>query len=151
MRVWRICLKRHQAFDGEGAYQYGGRWNHPGTSVVYTSGSLSLGALEYFVHVDADTAPGDLVAISADVPDGVQIDRIRIANLPKVWRRYPAPEALQDIGTGWVKRGFTLVLAVPSAVIPEEHNYLLNPAHRDFKRVRLSKPVSFHFDPRMWK
>lgn len=151
MRVWRTCSKRHQAFDGEGAYRYGGRWNHPGTPVVYTSESLSLAALEYFVHVDADTAPDDLVAISADVPDRVRIHSVKIANLPKDWRRYPAPEALQDIGTQWAKKGSTLVLAVPSAVIPEEHNYLLNPAHRDFKRVRLHRPMSFRLDPRMWK
>ena len=90
-----------------------------------------------------------LVAISADVPDRIQIHSVKIANLPKGWRRYPAPEALQDIGMQWAKKGSTLVLAVPSAVIPEEHNDLLNPAHRDFKRVRLHRPMSFRVSIRV--
>ncbi|MBI2361665.1 MAG: RES family NAD+ phosphorylase [Deltaproteobacteria bacterium] len=151
MRVWRICSKSHQAFDGAGARRYGGRWNRPGTSVVYTSGSLSLAALEYFVHVDPDIAPDHLIAISADIPDSIEVESIEIANLPSDWRRYPAPEALQDIGTAWVKRGSTPVLAIPSALIPHERNYLINPAHRDFRRIRVNKPAPFHFDPRMWK
>jgi len=151
VRVWRLCSKSHQAFDGVGARRYGGRWNHPGTSVVYASGSLSLAALEYFVHVDPDIAPEHLTAISADIPDSIAIESIEIANLPSNWRRYPAPEALQGIGTAWVKRVSALVLSVPSALIPDERNYLINPARRDFRRIRVNKPVPFHFDPRMWK
>ncbi|MGH7771373.1 MAG: RES family NAD+ phosphorylase [Candidatus Binatia bacterium] len=151
MRVWRVCSKRHQRFDGEGARWYGGRWNHAGISVVYTSGSLSLAALELFVHVDIDIAPRNLVAIEADVPDSVATETVKVESLPKDWRRYPAPEALKDIGTAWAVKASTAILAVPSAVIPEERNYLLNPAHRDFKRIRIHKPMPFHFDPRMWK
>jgi len=151
VRVWRICSKKHQRFDGEGARLYGGRWNHVGTSVVYTSGSLSLAALELFVHVDIDIAPDDLVAVQADVPNSLAMETIKIEGLPKNWRRYPAPEALQDIGTAWATKASTAILAVPSAVIPEELNYLINPAHRDFKRIRIQKPLPFHFDPRMWK
>jgi len=151
VRVWRVCSKRHQRFDGEGARRYGGRWNHAGTPVVYTSGSLSLAALELFVHVDIDIASADLVAIQVDVPDSIAIDTIKIESLPKNWRRYPAPEALKDIGTAWGAKASTAILAVPSSVIPEERNYLLNPAHRDFKRIRIRKPMPFHFDARMWK
>jgi len=123
VRVWRICSKRHRIFDGEGARRYGGRWNHAGTSVVYTSGSLSLAALELFVHVDIDIAPSDLVAIQADIPDSMAIDTVKIDSLPKDWRRYPVPEALKDIGTAWAAKASTAILAVPSAVIPEERNY----------------------------
>ena len=151
MLVWRICSRRHQAFDGEGSRLYGGRWNHPGTSVIYTSGSLSLAALELFVHVDIDVVPADLVAIQAEVPDRLAIEIVKISELQKNWRRYPAPEALKDIGTRWAEKASTAILAVPSAVIPEERNYLLNPVHRDFKLVRIRKPVAFQFDPRMWK
>lgn len=151
MRVWRICSRKHRRFDGEGARLYGGRWNHTGTSVVYTSGSLSLAVLELFVHVDIDIAPGDLVAIQADIPDTLTIETIKIESLPRDWRRYPGVEALKDIGTAWASKASTAILSVPSAVIPVEHNYLLNPAHRDFKRIRLQKPVPFRFDARMWK
>lgn len=151
MRVWRICSKGRQAFDGAGARRYGGRWNRSGTSVVYTSGSLSLAALEYFVHVDPDVAPEHLITISADIPQSVAIESIKPADLPEGWRRYPAPEVTQEIGTKWVKKGSTLVLSVPSVLIPDELNYLINPAHRDFRRLRINKPAPFQFDPRMWK
>jgi RES domain-containing protein len=119
--------------------------------VVYTSGSLSLAALELFVHVDIDIVPADLVAIPADIPDSLAIDTVRVGSLSKEWRRYPAPDALKDIGTTWVARGSRAILAVPSAVIPEERNYLLNPAHQDFRRIRIDKALPFQFDPRMWK
>lgn len=151
MRVWRVCSKRHQRFDGEGARFYGGRWNHAGTAIVYTSASLALAALELFVHVDIDLIPTDLVAISTDIPDSVVTENVKIENLPRNWRRYPTPDALKDIGTAWAAKGSIAILAVPSAIIPEERNYLLNPAHRDFKRIRVRKPIPFHFDPRMWK
>jgi RES domain-containing protein len=112
---------------------------------------MSLGALELFVHVDIDIAPGELVAIQADIPDNLTIETLKIESLPRDWRRYPGLEALKDIGTVWAERASTAILAVPSTVIPAERNYLLNPAHRDFKRIRLGKPIAFRFDARMWK
>ena len=136
MQVWRICSRRHQRFDGEGARLYGGRWNYAGTAVVYTSASLALAALELLVHIDVDLLPNETV---------------KAASLPRNWRRYPALESLEDIGTTWAAKGSTAILTVPSAIIPEEQNYLLNPAHRDFKQVRLRRSIPFHFDPRMWK
>jgi len=151
VRVWRICSRKYQRFDGEGARRYGGRWNQLGTSVVYTSGSLSLAALELFVHLDIDIVPPNLVAIHAEVPDTLTIETVKTASLPTDWRRYPAPEVLKDIGTAWVAKGSTAILAVPSAVIPEERNYLFNPAHANFKRIRVRRAVPFRFDPRMWK
>ena len=151
MRVWRICSRRHRTFDGEGARLYGGRWNRPGTPIVYTSGSLSLAVLELFVHVDTDLAPSGMVAIPADIPENLIVDRLDIAKLPKTWRAYPAPEALKDIITAWIDKASTAVLAVPSAVIPSEQNYLLNPKHPDFKRIRVQSSIPFEFDPRMWK
>ena len=150
MRVWRIIPKLHlsQAFDGEGARRFGGRWNGLGTRVVYASATLSLAALEFFVNLDRDTEPDQLVAVSADIPDDTRIGYIEVSDLPKNWRSYPVPEELQDLGTASASAA---VLVIPSAVIPEERNYLLNPAHPDFKRFRLNKPEAFHFDPRMWK
>ena len=153
MRVWRIIPKLHlsQAFDGEGARRFGGRWNGLGTRVVYASATLSLAAIEFFVNLDRDTEPDQLVAVSADIPDDTRIGYIEVSDLPKNWRSYPVPEELQDLGTAWVTSASAAVLVIPSAVIPEERNYLLNPAHPDFKRFRLNKPEAFHFDPRMWK
>ena len=104
-------------------------------------------------HSDTDDVRRvlDLVAVSADIPDDTRIGYIEVSDLPKNWRSYPVPEELQDLGTAWVTSASAAVLVIPSAVIPEERNYLLNPAHPDFKRFRLNKPEAFHFDPRMWK
>ena len=118
---------------------------------MYTSGVLSLAALEYFVHLDARQAPADLVAVSADIPDAVSQTRIDAAALPRRWRRYPAPPALADLGTRWADQGRTAVLVVPSAVIPGESNYLLNPRHPDLAKIRIGVPEPFSFDPRMWR
>lgn len=153
MQVWRICSKRRSraAFQGEGARLYGGRWNPPGVSVVYTSGSLALAALEMFVNLDPQDMPQDLVSIAVTIPDGVQTESVAIGDLPAGWERAPAPEYLQLLGADWVRRRNTAVLSVPSAVIPSERNFLLNPAHRDFKRIKTGKPEAFRFDPRVWK
>ena len=152
-RVWRIVARRHarRAYSGEGARLYGGRWNAPGVAVVYTAGSLSLAALELFVHLDPEELPEDLVSVAAAIPDDVAIERLHPAALPRHWRQFPAPEAVQKIGTAWAASGRTAVLAVPSAVIPEETNYLLNPAHPQFAAVRMDAPKPFRFDARMGK
>lgn len=118
--------------------------------MAYTSSTLALAALELFVHLDASEVPEDLVAIPADIPAALQITRIRPAQLPADWRHYPAPQSLADIGTRWAREGKTAILAVPSAIIPTELNYLLNPVHPAFKQIRIGKPASFQFDPRMF-
>lgn len=149
MRVWRLCRRRHTAFDGEGARRAGGRWNPRGLAIVYTSESLALAALELLVHCDAALSPADLVAISADIPDSLPIERIERAQLPGDWRLYPAPEALARRGSEWAETGRTAVLSVPSAVVPRERNLLLNPAHTDFRRIRLAAGEPFSFDARL--
>lgn len=151
MTVWRLCSRAHAAFDGEGARLAGGRWNQKGTAIVYASATLSLAAQEYFVHLDPAEVPKDLVAVSADIPEGVRIKSLAVAGLPKKWREYPAPASLAAIGTAWARSLETAVLEVPSVVIPQEKNYLLNPAHPDFGRIARGRPVPFSFDPRMWK
>ncbi|MGE5345698.1 MAG: RES family NAD+ phosphorylase [Acidithiobacillales bacterium] len=151
MRVWRICRRRFAAFDGEGARIAGGRWNRIGTAVVYTSATLSLAALEYFVNVEASAAPDDLVSIFADIPEDVPTASVEVRDLPRDWRRYPAPDSLRDIGTAWVTRGREAVLSVPSAVVPSERNYLINPSHPAFGRIRIGSPQPFSLDLRLWK
>src|SRR5881296_1125012 len=98
MRVWRLCRRAHGAFDGEGARRFGGRWSLRGTPVVYTSASAALATLEYFVHLDVEDAPPDLVLIAADAPGSLAIEEIRVGRLPREWRRTPAPEALARLG-----------------------------------------------------
>jgi len=151
VRVWRLCRKKYAAFDGEGARLAGGRWNRPGTAVVYTSATLSLAVLEYFVNLSSDQAPADLVEVSAEVPEGLAITTLDPSSLPRGWRRYPAPESLAGTGSRWAEERKTAVLAVPSAVVPQEKNYLLNPGHPEFRRITVGKPQPFSLDLRMWK
>jgi RES domain-containing protein len=119
-------------------------------AVVYTSATLSLAALEYFLHLDPTDVPGDLVAIPAEIPETLRRTEIRAGALPSNWRAYPAPDQLAELGSAWVRARTTAVLVVPSAIVPQEHNVLLNPAHADFRRIRLGTPAPFSFDPRMW-
>jgi RES domain-containing protein len=149
LRVWRLCRGKHAAFDGEGARLAGGRWNPRGLPIVYTSETLALAALELLVHCDAPLAPADLVAIAADVPEQLSREEIRTRELPSGWRRYPAPEELARFGAAWARRGASALLAVPSAVVPSERNFLLNPAHPEFAKIRIAKPEPFTFDGRL--
>jgi RES domain-containing protein len=151
VQVWRLCRKKYVAFDGEGSRLAGGRWNRRGTAVVYTSATLSLAVLEYFVNLPRTTAPQDLVAIAADIPDDLPVTAVNESALPRGWRKYPAPESLAEIGSRWAEEGKTPVLAVPSAVVPQEKNCLLNPAHPLFSKIRIGKPGPIALDSRMWK
>ena len=151
MRVWRIARRAHAAFNGEGAHRYGSRWTPQGTPVVFASATLSLAVLERFVHTDPDLEPLDLVAIPVDISDDLAIESIGLKTLPADWRTFPAPPALARIGEAWFRAARTAVLAVPSVIIPHEHNFVLNPAHREFERISVGKSEPFSFDPRMWK
>lgn len=119
--------------------------------MVYTAATLSLAVLELLVHLEPEELPEGLVSVSAAIPENLEVETIPEADLPRGWRRYPAPEELQRLGTSWIESGRTAVLSVPSAVIPQERNYLLNPRHPAFGRIRIDKPQVFHFDPRMWR
>jgi RES domain-containing protein len=147
----RIVKARHAkaALSGDGARIAGGRWNRPGHSVVYASGSLALAAIETFIHLVDDGLHIAFVAVRIEIPDAVRIQRSR--RPPAGWRDEPPQDASQRYGSGWLKRGRTAVLEVPSAIVPTEANYLLNPLHEDFGKIRAGRPKPFTFDPRMWK
>ena len=151
MFVWRLC-KQHPsdaAFDGEGARLYGGRWNQKGTRLVYASATLSLAALEYLVHAEPGQLKLRLFSYAADVPDAL-IEAMSDTSLPSNWRRVPEPDDTRSLGTSWARALTAAVLSVPSVVIPRERNYLLNPAHADFKNIRVTDAGRFTFDSRLW-
>ena len=151
LTVWRLVTARfaRSAFSGDGARLYGGRWNRKGVPLVYTAATQSLAMLEMLVHDEPLRAR--YVIIEARIPSGVRIDRVMVEDLPADWRNIAAREKLQAIGTEWAKKRSAAVLAVPSAVIPAESNYLLNPLHRDFRRIRVGKPQRFETDLRLIK
>lgn len=151
-QVYRLLRKGYARFslDGEGSYLYGGRWSSPGTRLTYTSEHQSLAMLEYFVHLDADDAPPDLVLVTAGVPDDLPAKRIAVDDLPSSWRRSPAPPELARIGDDFIADAKHCVLVVPSALAPHENNWLLNPQHRDFRRVVVHGVEPLSYDPRMF-
>ncbi|OYV73871.1 MAG: hypothetical protein B7Z72_01510 [Gemmatimonadetes bacterium 21-71-4] len=149
MRVYRICAPAHAALDGAGAEQYGGRWNSPGRRMVYTAGHVSLAVVEALVHVDAATAPLSQVLLTIDVPDDVRIVRVDAGALGAGWQTESGIAACRAAGDAWLAAGRAAVLAVPSAPIPEETNYLMNPAHVDAARIRVVERRAFSFDERL--
>lgn len=153
LRVWRICQEKwaETAFDGQGAKIYGGRWNSIGIAVVYTSSSLALAALESLVHLGVKKIPKNYVAICADIPENFTVEKIEPEKLPQNWRRDPAPPKLTSIGDRWVSSSKSAILKVPSAVIDEEWNYLLNPKHPNFARIQIGKAKPFQFDGRLFE
>lgn len=153
MRLWRVST--HPTFDGEGARRFGGRWNRPGTSVIYCAATLALAMLELLMRLDRDVAPPEVVAYYADVPDEVATERVDAEALPGDWWRYPAPQHLQDLGSSWAASLSSLLLYVPSVVLgvsPQlvagDRNVVVNPRHPDFPRVR-ARSVRLRLDPRL--
>jgi RES domain-containing protein len=135
-RAWRIIKSRlaADAFSEEGARLHGGRWNSPGTAMVYTAGSVSLATLELLVHLDNTSVLPSFSVCPVDFDDSL-VKLLDPATLPPDWNQSPPPTSLRTIGDDWISRGSSVVLRVPSAVIEHENNYLINPAHTDFKKL----------------
>jgi RES domain-containing protein len=148
--AWRIVksARASDAFDGEGARIHGGRWSSPGTAIVYTAQSESLAALELLVHLQASHLLASYSSISATFDEAL-IEVMSPTALPADWRSYPAPAALAQIGDSWAAERRSAILQVPSAVVPNEMNFLVNPAHADFARIRIGRARPFEFDPRL--
>ncbi len=152
-RVYRVLRKPYAKtpFDGEGAYRYGGRWSSLGTRLSYASEHESLAMLEYFVHLDADDPPPDLILASAVVPDELDRERIDIRKLPGTWRETPAPAELARYGDEFVQRAKGCLLLVPSALAPSENNWLINPLHPDFRKIEARAAERLRYDARLFR
>ena len=110
---------------------------------------VEAGCSLLLVHAESALLPDDLVAVAADVPESVSVEAVAVRDLPRDWRRHPAPEILGERGTEWARSGRTAVLAVPSALVPRERNFLLNPAHPEFRKIRPHAPEPFALDARL--
>ena len=147
LQAWRIVKAKHAAtaFSGEGARLYGGRWNSAGVSLVYTSSTQALAALESLVHLNPP-----VIFKYAAIPLEFEADLVeKVTALPPGWANSPAPPSTRALGDLWAKEARSAVLELPSAIIPGESNVLLNPAHPDFKKIVIGKHVPFSFDPRL--
>ncbi len=152
-RVYRVLRKAYApaAFDGEGAYRYGGRWSSPGTRLAYASEHQSLAMLEYFVHLDKDDPPDDLVLAVAEVPGDLTRAWVEAERLPPNWRDSAAPPDLARLGDEFARRGKDCLLMVPSVLAPSENNCLINPAHPEYMKVVVRATESLSYDPRMFQ
>lgn len=146
-RIYRVCRARYTRLDGEGAKFAGGRWNSPGRAVVYMAESVSLAVLENLVHMSRQDFPANYVSVAAVLPDDLIIaterelrQRVELRDLSS-----------QSLGDWWLESQESVVLEVASVIVPDEHNYLLNPAHPDFGRIATEPPALFHFDPRLFR
>ena len=149
MRCYRLCEERFRALDGQGAQKHGGRWNRPGRPVVYASSSRALAVLELLANVDREEIPASLLLLTIDIPDAAPIESLHPDVLPKDWQTLPAPDACRSAGDDWLASARGLVLAVPSALVPEEPNFILNPEHAEFAAVTVVADRPFNYDPRL--
>jgi RES domain-containing protein len=152
IKAWRIVKAnyKNKAFTGDGARMYGGRWNSRGVPVIYTAGSLALASIEMVVNLPSPKLLEAFVRIPVWFNSKL-VDELSPDDLPANWNSRPVSPHSRALGDKWIKEQRSAVLKVPSVVVPEEFNYLLNPKHPDFKKVEAGKPVVYHLDPRLAK
>ncbi len=141
---------KHQdhAFDGEGARLVGGRWNNRGVPMVYCAAHVSLAALEGLTYLQAIGPLGAYTVVGVHFSEEL-VDEVRLTDLPEDWASSPAPSSLRALGDDWATSLRSLVLRVPSVVVPKEVNYLLNPVHPDFGMIDIGPAEQFVFDARL--
>jgi len=151
--LWRIGIDTpdyvSDDLSGEGAKHSGGRWNRPGTAVVYTSTSIALACLETLVHRRSSSLPMNRYLVRIDVPDALWDAREQLASPGVGWDAEPVGRVSLDAGAGWARRLSSAILAVPSAIVPEEFNVLINPAHPDAGAVSAVKVRKWLYDLRL--
>jgi RES domain-containing protein len=150
MRAFRIVKKRHalSAFSGDGARTYGGRWNLPGTPMVYAAQTRALAALESLAHFGGAERRMTFVTFEVEIPDKLAM-RLEVANLPRDWRSGEPIAATQALGSEWQRERRSAALVVPSILVPQESCVLLNPEHPDTDKILVTYPEPFTFDARI--
>ena len=151
-QAWRIV---HQdfaasAFEGEGARITGGRWNSEGIPMVYTAGTLSLALLEIIVHLEIKEALKYFKAIPITFNDAL-VASVPPNALPLTWNSTPPPFMTKIVGDEWIRQSASAILSVPSAVVPNELNFLLNPHHPDFEKIQIGEVIDLPADPRIFE
>ncbi len=147
MQVFRITLSRWaKKLQASG---YPARWNSKGKFLIYTSNSRALASLENLAHRSGEGLNHLFSTMVIDIPKSVKTKETKLSSLPKNWFEYEQYAVCQAIGDKWLEDGKQCVLKVPSAIIKMEHNYLLNPNHPDFKKIKIVSVEKFDFDPRL--
>ena len=153
MRAWRIATDTpaYTADDltGAGAKLSGGRWNRPGMPVLYCATQVSLAVLETFIHLNAGGLPLNRYLVEFTIPDDVWVRARVLATPPVGWDAIPAGKISLDTGDAWLKANASALMLVPSVIVPEESNVLINPLHADAGRIAVRKTRKWTYDPRL--
>jgi RES domain-containing protein len=153
MKSWKIATEE-AALDrsGNGAKKEGGHWNSVGTPALYSGATVELCALEKWVHIDEEDPDAKLVLVSIELPDDPALcRRVGVEELPKGWDDVPVSTVAREFGTRFLKNGEQLYMCVPSVIVHEACNFVINPAHAACDEMKLEIVRSFSFDPRMFK
>ncbi len=151
MEVFRLNRKKYvDGLSGRGAAIRGARWNSRGVEMVYTASSRALAMAEVLVHLSTDLIPNDFEMLSIQVPDDVLIQDLDEELLPSEWNSFSKVFVTQRIGDQFVREGKSCCLKVPSVVVPGDYNFLLNPVHPDFPKVKIVASRDFPFDTRFF-
>jgi len=147
--LWRIS--NHLSLAGDGASRTPGRWHTRGRRIVYCAQSPAAALLESLVHFEVDILelPVRYRLLKIEAPDDVRVEPVSIEHLPTDWPE--KTEVTRALGDGWLTRGSAALLSVPSAIVPETFNVLLNPAHGDARRIRIVQTREHVIDPRLFK
>jgi RES domain-containing protein len=150
MKAWRLSRfeSQQRTFDGEGARLFPGRWNPSGLPVVYTSEHLSLAVLEVLVHARVDQVRVAFYAFEVTIPDAY-VEVVPGDQLPRGWDRALISRTMRDFGETWVRERRSAALSVPSVIVRQERNLILNPVHPDFAQLQIARPLRFRFDERL--
>lgn len=154
MLVYRICKQVYaNDLSGTGAGLYGGRWNPRGINLLYTAGSISLACLEYLVHNIHLMAPNDICLSIIETGKKPEMVSIGPSKLPTDWNEKSyLPQSTQEVGRDFIDEGKAYVLKVPSAIVPGEFNFLLNPLHPSHQSVKIIEQITpFELDDRLFR
>ncbi len=152
MIVYRITKKEHSALDGMGGLYGPGRWHKKGNLVIYTSEHASLAAWEKIVHMTSfENLPKNLLLVKIEIPDGIEILSAPQKVLVNGWDSFPFALETVDYGTSFLREKEHLALKVPSVIIPDEYNIILNPLHPDIRNCKVISSFPFVFDKRVSK
>lgn len=150
MNVFRIAKTGYvRDLSGTGAMLNGGRWNRKGIPLIYSAENRALATLEYVVHVPLSIVPKNLSMACLEIPDDILPLEIPVDGLPKNWRAYPPSPKLADLGSEWGLSNRSLLLRVPSAIVPSESNILVNPKHPEITRIKISHIENYAIDRRL--
>ena len=152
MEVFRLSRKEFALpLSGKGSAIKGARWNSIGVELIYSAANRSLAMAEIAVHFSLATLPSHFMMLTIFIPDNFPIKELEVKDLPLNWNTFPHPVSTQKIGDDFVNENKFCVLRIPSVVTQEDYNFLINPYHNDFKKVKIISVEKFPFDQRIFQ